>query len=140
MGYPIVEITAYMAMSMGMLDMGMAVLSSEQSRPAWKVLAAFECALALLFVYAFMDKGTQFHEYNKFVPNNNVRPLRLFKRLDANRDGVLSEDEVVEGRALLNITSEHEARALFRRLDVNRDGGRQQRFGLSFEPLCRRKS
>jgi len=66
----------YMAMNLGMLDMGFSVLLSDKSKPGWRMLAFFECCLAFYFIYCFMDLGRRFLEYNRWEPNKNVRRFR----------------------------------------------------------------
>jgi len=110
-----------MALSMGMLDTGLAVLSSRQTAHGWKAVAAFEVGLALTFIYWFMGKGREFQKQNKWLPVASVQALCRKVDHSANTNAFYSKEEVVRA-AKASGRTEAEGKALFARLDGDGNG------------------
>jgi hypothetical protein len=110
-----------MALSMGMLDTGLAVLSSGQTAHGWKAVAAFEVGMALTFIHWFMRKGREFQKQNKWLPVASVQALCRKVDHSANANAYYSKEEVVRA-AKASGRTEAEGEALFARLDGDGNG------------------
>ena len=121
LAWPHVEIVAVLVTSMGLLDVSLGVLASWSTAWGWKLLAALEVVLVVLFVRWFLRQGCSFLERTRWVPSLNVSQMKLFQQLDLDHDGTLSLDEIKAGRKQLGLTEE-QAVALYEQLDANSDG------------------
>jgi hypothetical protein len=123
LSYPSVEITAFMAITMGALDVGAGVLTDGECSAGWRVIGFFYVSSALYFVYFFWTKGKQFQETCDWVPNRNVRQVKPFLALDSSEDGKISREEILKGRHKLGKgLTEEQALKLFDTMDESGDG------------------
>ena len=107
--------------SMGMLDVSFGVLATFASAKGWKLLAAVEVLLVLLFVRWFVGQGKRFMQKSRWEASLNVVQLRVFNSLDTDHDGTLSLEEMKAGHKKLGLTMQ-QAVQLYEKLDVNHDG------------------
>jgi len=92
--FPNVEISEFMALNMGMLDLGSDVIVDKSSSVGWKVLAAFELGLSLYLIFWFYKKAQSFHNRNEWRENKNIKSLKPLGSVDVNGDGLLTMDEL----------------------------------------------
>jgi hypothetical protein len=92
--FPNVEIGEFMALSMGMLDLGTRVLTDPKASVGWKVLALAEVSCSCLLIFWLYTKAKGFHERNEWRENKNMVSFSGLGSIDANGDGLLSLDEL----------------------------------------------
>ena len=66
LAWPQMEIVMVLVTSMGMLDVSFGVLATFASAKGWKLLAAVEVLLVLLFVRWFVGQGKRFMQKSRW--------------------------------------------------------------------------
>ena len=110
-----------MALSMGMLDVSIAVLlAGPDIGYGWKLMATIEVAFAVWFVVWFMKKGIDFQRTVVWRSIANVKKLSN-RELTGDDGGEIRLQEVLKMAPKLGL-SKGKATALFQRLDPDGDG------------------
>ena len=84
------QVGQFMALNLGILDLGSDVLTSESAGFGWKLLAALELACSLSLIYFLYRKGVDFHTRFVWRESKNMKSFRPLGTTDANGDGLIS--------------------------------------------------
>ena len=70
--FPNLEVSQFMALNMGLLDLSSKVLTDQKSSLGWKVIAGVETFCTFLVIFFFYKKGRSFHERWEYRENKNI--------------------------------------------------------------------
>ena len=82
----------FMALNMGILDLGSDVLTSPTAGAGWKVLAFLEISCSLLLVFFLYRRGVDFHRRFEWRENKNITSFKDLGKVDDDGDGLLALD------------------------------------------------
>ena len=126
--FPHIEIKVFLAMSLGMLDTSIGVLCARNAAMGWKVLAAFQILLVIIFISWLFKLSRGFVKKASWKPLANVtrrsrRPQDsiLGEQTNSTMGGYLSPAEIMKFAHEMGMTKQ-EGRALFKELDTDGNG------------------
>jgi hypothetical protein len=79
--FPKLEITTFLGLFLGVVDVSFGVLSNERFAWGWLLLACAELVAACSAMLWFFSKGVAFSKQVKWVPANNIRQFKTFDSL-----------------------------------------------------------